>query len=105
MHIFSFGGHSTADVTLFFVGIKHLPYLPVKCPVTSRQSVLQILMYRGLGYSEFTGSTSYGRPGFDHVHSQFASSLINCIGHNLPSLVCAAKKRLCGISDKYAALT
>lgn len=102
---FSLCGHTAADMALFFVFIQDFPNLIIEIPVTVGESVLKILMHGRFGDTEFLRGSSDGCSGFDHVHSQFASSLINCVRHNLPSLVCATKKRLCLKTDEYVALT
>ena len=73
---------------LLLVDIQYLPYLQIEIAVTLRQPLLQIFMYSGLGYAEMSGGGSDCSAGFDHVHSQAASALLDGVCHSIPSDCC-----------------
>lgn len=103
--IFALCGHSTPDMPLGLVFVQNLPHLDVKVAVILRQPLGKIFMYRGFGDSEMFGSRPYSGASFNHVHSQFAGSLLNRICHSLPSDAVCYQKNLCEAESEYASLT
>ena len=90
--VFPSCGHAAPDVPLLLVQIQYLPDLQVQAVVVLLQSAGQVLVDGGFGYSEVFCCGPDRGPGFNHVHSQFAGTLLHAVIHLVPSdAVCYRK--------------
>ena len=76
---------ATTDMPLLLVLVKNFSNFGIENLIILRKSLCQIFMYRRLGYVKMFGRRPNGGAGFDHVHSQFAGSLLKCFRPMFPS--------------------
>ena len=67
------------------LSFQNLPDLGIKTSVITRKPLRKILVYRRFGDSKLFCRGSHRGTRLDHIHSQLAGPLLNCISHNLPS--------------------
>jgi hypothetical protein len=103
--VFPFGGKSAPNVAFRLVFVQNLTDLDVEGIVTLPQPLCQCFVNGRLGDAEVFGSGADSGTGLNHVHSQFAGTLFDVLGHMIPPKLCATKENLCTYGGKYVSLT